>query len=183
MLRRLVTSRAVFLLLGVLLVGVILARWIDALGGPAGVWARFGLLAPAISVPIHALVAITPLPSDVIGIANGTVYGFWGGALLSWMGWYLASFIQYAIGRRVRREIDVDYWLARAPAWLRRFPVGHPAFLIGARFVPYAGGHLATLLPGALGVALPRFAWCTALAIVPPSLVMAGVGVGLFQMG
>ena len=73
--------------------------------------------------------------------------------------------------------------LARSPERLRRFPVGHPFFIIGARYVPYAGGHLSTLLPGALRVDLVRFAWCTAIAIVPSSLVVAAVGAGLLFLG
>ncbi len=182
MLRRLVTSQTLYIVLGVVLVGVVLMRWVDALGGPAGVWERFGLLAPAISVPLHAVLAVTPFPSDVMGVANGAVYGFWGGALLSWAGWFAASFVQYGIGQRVQKDFDVAGWMARSPTRLRRFPVSHPVFLIGARYVPYAGGHLATLLPGALGVQLRRFAWCTAVALVPQSLVMAGIGAGLMLL-
>ncbi len=181
-LRKVVRSQAVYLILGIVLVGLLLRRWVEALGGPAEVWERFGWIAPAITVPLHTVVAITPFPSDLMGVANGTVYGFWGGFMLSWLGWYLASFIQYGIGWRVRKDFDLERWLARAPARLRRFPVGHPVFLIGARFVPYAGGHLATLLPGAMGVALGRFAWCTAVALVPTSLLMAGIGAGLLLL-
>ncbi len=182
MLRRLLTSQTLYIVLGVVLVGFWLTRWVSALGGPTGVWTRFGLLAPAVTVPLHGIVAVTPFPSDVMGVANGAVYGFWGGALLSWIGWFLASFVQYGIGRRVQQDFDVAGWMARSPARLRRFPVEHPAFLIGARYVPYAGGHLATLLPGALGVGLRRFAWCTAVALVPQSLVVAGVGAGLMLL-
>ena len=182
MLRRLLTSRAVYLLLGLVVVAVGLTRWVAAVGGPAAVWERFGLLAPMVSVPFHALVAITPLPSDVVGVANGTVYGFWLGAVLSWIGWFLASFVQYAIGRRLGHDLDVPELMQRAPARLRRFPVEHPAFLIGSRVVPYAGGHLATLIPGAVGVAVGRFAWCTALAVIPYSVLMAAVGAGLMLL-
>lgn len=182
MIRRLVTSRAFYLILGIVFVGLLLTRWVEALGGPAGIWERFGWLAPAISVPFHAFIAVTPLPSDLVSIANGAVYGFWAGAGFNWLGWFIASFLQYSIGRRVRHDFDVEAWLARSPSWLRRFPADHPVFIIGSRFVPYAGGHLATLVPSAMGVALGRFTWCTAVALVPSSLVMAGVGAGLLLL-
>ncbi|HMB90034.1 MAG TPA: VTT domain-containing protein [Rhodothermales bacterium] len=183
LIRTLLRSRTLYLLTGILLIGVLLTSWVDTIGDPAAVWERFGLLAPAISIPLHAIVAIAPLlPSDLMSVANGTVYGFWLGALLSWIGWYLASFVQFGIGRSLRNDFDVAKWMARSPAWLQRFPVTHPVFLIGARFMPYAGGHLSTLVPGALGVTLGRFAWCTAIAIVPPSLVMAGIGAGLLML-
>ncbi len=77
MIHRIVTSRAVYLILGIVLVGFLLTRWVEALGGPAEVWERFGWIAPAITVPLHMVVAITPFPSDLMGVANGTVYGFW----------------------------------------------------------------------------------------------------------
>ena len=182
-LRAAFTSRVLYLVVGIVLIGFLLVRWVEALGGPEAVWVRFGMLAPVISVPLHIFVAVTPLPSEVMGVANGAVYGFWWGFILTWAGWFLASFIQYAIGRRMRQDFDVEGWLARSPAGLRRFPVGHPFFIIGARYVPYAGGHLATLLPGALGVDLVRYTWCTAIALVPSSLVVAAVGAGLFLLG
>jgi uncharacterized membrane protein YdjX (TVP38/TMEM64 family) len=182
-LRALFTSGLFYLVAGILVIGVVLVQWVEALGGPAAIWVRFGMLAPMISVPLHIVVAVTPLPSDIMGVANGAVYGFWGGFILTWVGWFSASFVQYAIGRRMRQDFDVEGWLARSPARLRHFPVGHPVFIIGARYVPYAGGHLATLLPGALGVDLFRFTWCTAIAIVPSSLVVAAVGAGLLLLG
>jgi uncharacterized membrane protein YdjX (TVP38/TMEM64 family) len=175
-------SSALYLILGLCVAAFWLTRWVDSLGGPAGIWERFGLLAPAISVPVHAIVGVTPFPSDVIAIANGTVYGFWLGCVLSWLGWYLTAFIEFQIGRRSNRDFDVSAWLSRAPAAIRRFPVGHPAFIIGSRLVPWAGGHISTLLPGAMGVPLGRFAWCSALGIVPPAMVMAGIGAGLLKL-
>jgi uncharacterized membrane protein YdjX (TVP38/TMEM64 family) len=159
-----------------------LTRWVESIGGPAGVWERFGLVAPAISVPVHSIVAVTPFPSDLIGIANGTIYGFWLGTLLSWLGWYIAAFIEFQIGRRAGRDFDVSGWVARSPGFIRRFPVGHPAFIIGSRWVPWAGGHVSTLLPGAMEVPLGRFAWCSAIAIVPSAMVASGIGAGLLQL-
>jgi uncharacterized membrane protein YdjX (TVP38/TMEM64 family) len=175
-------SRALYLVAGLCLVAFGLTRWVESLGGPAGIWERFGLVAPAVSVPVHAIVAVTPFPSDVVAIGNGTIYGFWLGSVLSWFGWYIAAFIEFQIGRRADRDFDIGAWIARAPASLRRFPVGHPAFLIGSRLIPWAGGHISTLLPGAMGVPLGRFAWCAALAIVPPAMLMSGIGAGLLQL-
>lgn len=180
--QRVLRSGALYLILGLCFVAFWLTRWVESIGGPEGVWERFGLAAPAISVPLHAIIGVTPFPSDVIAIANGTIYGFWLGCVLSWLGWYIAAFIEFQIGRRANRDFDISAWISRAPAGLRRFPVGHPAFIIGSRLVPWAGGHISTLLPGAMGVPLGRFAWCSALAIAPPALLMSGIGAGLLQL-
>ena len=180
--RRVLTSKAVYAVLGLSALAFVLLRWGDAVGGPLGLWDRFGWRAAVVSVPLHALVAVTPFPSDVVAMSNGAIYGFWLGSALSWLGWFVASFVQYAIGRRAGRDFDVEGWLARSPDRLKRLPVDHPLFLILARFVPYVGGHLATLVPGAVGVPLTRYAWCSAVALVPQSLVMAGVGAGLLLL-
>ena len=180
---RMIRSWALYGFLGITVVGFGLVRWGGVSGEPGVLLERFGLLAPLITVLVHAVIAVTPFPSDVPAIANGALYGFWTGTLLSWIGWFAASFVQYAIGRKANREFEIGPWLSRAPAWLRQFPVAHPVFLIGARFLPYVGGHLATIVPGAMGVPLYRFAWCSALAILPQAMVMSGVGAGLVGLG
>ncbi len=68
------------------------------------------------------------------------------------------------------------------PEWLRRFPVDHPAFLILVRQIPWAGGYLTTILPGAVGVPLARVAWCAAIGTIPGSAVLAAVGAGLVEL-
>ncbi len=181
--RRVRSSKALLTILALCVLAFVVVKWGHAFGGPEGLWVRFGWLAPAVSIPVHALIAVTPLPSDVGGMANGVVYGFWLGSFFSWVAWFGASFVQYAIGRRARTDFDLDALLARAPERLQSFPAAHPLFIIGARFVPYVGGHLATLVPGAMNVPLRRFAWCSALAVIPQSLVTAGIGAGLLLMG
>jgi hypothetical protein len=54
----------------------------------------------------------------------------------------------------------------------------------GVRFlVPGLGGHLASIIPGAAGVPLYRFLWCTALAtsVVAMGWTFPGVCVGQLQ--
>ena len=158
-----------------------LARWVEAMGGPEGIHARFGATAPIVSGLIHFALSPTPFPTDLLAIANGTLYGFAVAAPLNWIVWWLASWLQYFLGRRLGASLDAASQLERLPSWLRRFPVGHPAFLICGRFIPWAGGHVTTWLPGAAGVPVGRFAWCSALSIVPGAVFLAAVGAGLWQ--
>jgi uncharacterized membrane protein YdjX (TVP38/TMEM64 family) len=182
LLRRVFTSWTLYLVVGLVLVGWLLARWVSQMGGPEVFREKFGLVAPLVTVPVHVVITVTPFPSDVISVANGTLYGFWLGASLNWIGWWLAALAEYGLGRRAGRDFEVEDHLAAAPRWLRRFPVQHPLFLIGSRQVPWAGGHISTFVPGVMGVSLRRFAWCSAVAIVPSSLLMAAIGVGLLQL-
>lgn len=174
-------SPAFHLTLVLLLTAGTSAWWVDSIGGPGEVRARFGVAAPLASVCLHALLNVSPLPGDVVAIANGALYGVSLATGLNWLGWYLAAFVQFGIGRRAARDFDLAEQMGRLPAALRRFPIEHPAYLLIARLLPWAGGHLTTWIPGAAGVRVWRFAWCTAIAIVPASIGFAVVGAGAVQ--
>jgi uncharacterized membrane protein YdjX (TVP38/TMEM64 family) len=179
---RILRSQGVWLAGGLLLSAYLLVSWVESVGGPEAIRERYGLLAPAITSSIQILVAPTPFPSDVICIAQGALYGFWFALGLNWLGWWLASHLEFLLGRRLRGDFDIEVQMQRLPRWLRRFPVHHPVFLIFARQVPWAGGHLTTLVPGALGVPFLRSAWCNAIAIVPGAILTAGIGAGLLAL-
>lgn len=181
-LKRVLSSPSIYLIAGVLLIGGFVAQWVQSVGGPAGFRERFGPVGPLVTVPIQVSVALTPFPSDMVSIANGVLYGFWLGAGLSWLGWWLAALAEYGLGRRARADFDLKTHLNKVPSWLRRIPVSHPAFLIGSRQIPWLGGHVSTFVPGAMGVGFRRYLWCSAVAIVPSSLVMAAIGVGLLRL-
>lgn len=152
------------------------AYWIDSIGGADRVRAEAGAIAPVLSLGAHVLLNVSPLPGDVVALANGSLYGVAMATVLNWLGWYIAAFIQFSIGRHAASDFDRIEHMRRVPGFLRRLPVGHPAYLLIARLLPYAGGHVTTWVPGAAGVRLWRFAWCTALAIIPASIGFAIVG-------
>lgn len=179
---RILRSRAIWLALGLVFAGYLLIRWVESVGGPEAIRERYGILAPLITSSIQILVAPTPFPSDVICVAQGALYGFWLAVALNWLGWWIACHLEFLLGRRLRGEFDLERQLERLPRFLRRFPVDHPIFLIFARQVPWAGGHLTTLVPGAMGVPFLRNAWCNAIGIVPASILTAGAGAGLLAL-
>lgn len=176
--RRALRSRALQALLLLCIVAVLLARWVGTQEGLTELREQLGPVAPAITVPVHAVIAISPLPSEVVAFANGLMYGFWGGAALSWLGWMLAALVHYAAARRAAADMDIDALLQRAPRWLQRFPAEHPVFLIAGRWIPY-GPQLVCTIAGAYGVRLLRFAACTAVSIVPVALFFAALATRL----
>jgi len=155
----------------------LLLHGLEALGGPEAVCARFGLGAAALLVPIHAVVAVSPFPSEVLALAHGAIYGFALGWPLTWMGWFLGAFLEYALFRRIAAEVGGPE-SRRLPGWLRRFPAQHPLFLICGRLVPF-GNHAVNALAGSRRVPCWRFAWASALAFVPFSALVAGIAAGL----
>lgn len=182
LLLRLLRSPSFYLLFIVIVIGTIVGGWLVANYGPAVVRESLGSWAPLVTVPVHVIVALSPIPSDVISIANGAVYGFVWGVALSWLGWWIAAILEFGLGYRVRADFQFDKHTGRIPKWLRRFPVEHPVYLIAARQIPWAGGHLTSFIPGASGVSLRRFLWCSAIAVIPGAIVMSAIGAGLMRM-
>ena len=75
----------------VVVLGVAGWAWLDAIGGADAVRERFGLNAAVVIVPLMAVVAASPAPSEPVAIINGLIYGTVWGAPLNWLGWMLAG--------------------------------------------------------------------------------------------
>lgn len=175
---RLFRSTSFYLIVGILLSGAAATRWLSD-HDPAEFQETLGVGAIPVTLTLHVVLAVSPFPSDLIAIASGAIYGFVLGFCLSWTGWFIASLLEFGLGRRARQDFELDQGLRRAPKWLRRFPVDHPVFLIGVRQVPWLGMHVGSFLPGAAGVRIGRFLWCTAIGIIPGSVLMTALGAGL----
>jgi uncharacterized membrane protein YdjX (TVP38/TMEM64 family) len=160
----------------VAVLGWVLLEGLEASGGPAEIRAHFGWWAAAVLVPAHALLAVSPFPSEVLALTYGAIYGLSLGTLFAWSGWMLGALLEYALFRRIAADADSEA-RERLPAWLRRLPVGHPAFLIFSRLIPF-GNHVANAAAGSARVPLWRFCWTTALALAPFSFAIAAVSTG-----
>ncbi|MFN3596904.1 MAG: VTT domain-containing protein, partial [Rubricoccaceae bacterium] len=149
--------------------------WVDGLGGPAGLRARYGLLAPAVTFPAHVVTTLTPVGELLpFGVANGALYGMWMGAALNWAAWMVAAVLQHAFGRTVRRRVT-------APVWVRRLPLGHPLVLLFGRWLP-GGGVLVDAAAGAAGVPLVRLLAWAAAGHAPQAVLIAALGDGLLEL-
>jgi len=181
--RRLLASRGAWGLVLCLALGVALFFWLRAAGGPDALRARWGWATAAILIAGQAVSGIWPLPaSEMIALANSVLYGFWLGALFNWIGWMIASLLQYALLRDAVRALDLERALATFPAWLRRFPVGHPAFQILGRLVPLpAAPQMVSCASVACGVSLWRYSWCAAIGVAPGAMFFSGVANGLLS--
>jgi uncharacterized membrane protein YdjX (TVP38/TMEM64 family) len=169
------------LIAALILAGYVAWRWLEATGVGA-LFDRFGPLAPLVSIPVHVLLSATPFPSELIGIANGSVYGLWLGTLYSWIGWWCGAALEYTLVRRGAREIEWGDAASRLPKWLSRFPVGHPVFLIVGRQLPF-GFHTVNVLAGLARVSARRQLICAAISNLPYAFFSAAAGAGLIAAG
>ena len=170
-------------LLVVVVLALGLASWqlVESIGAEA-LMRRLGPIAPLVSIPIHVALSATPFPSEVVGLANGAVYGLCLGTVCSWLGWWWGALVEYEVVRRgasdVERRVEVD----RLPPWLRRFPVGHPFFLIVGRQIPF-GFHVVNVLAGAARVSRARFVFCAAISNLAYGILATAMGAGLVAFG
>jgi len=178
---RILASRGFWLLLVLVAVAFGISRGIEAAGGPEALRTRFGAFAPVASALIHAPLAATPFPSEVFAISHGALYGFWVGAVVGWVGWVLGSLIEYLVLLRWRTEVLGRELRITWPGWLARLPMDHPAFLIGARQLPW-GYHLVNVMAAATGVPFMRHLWCSLVSQIPTALLIAAVGVGILEL-
>jgi uncharacterized membrane protein YdjX (TVP38/TMEM64 family) len=181
--RRLLGSRGLQMLLLTFVVAWVAWRWAETVGGPEAIRERFGLWAAAVTVPLQAVLAVSPFPDEVIGFGNAAIYGFSIGFVLNWTGWMLGAFLEYSIAHRSARDLGFRYEHAAAklPRPLRRLAPAHPAYLILVRLLPIGGGHIVNSSSGVFGVPLGRFAWTSAIGTIPGSLAIAALASGFLR--
>ncbi len=136
-----------------------------------------GALAYPLAVLIFALVASAPFSvTDALAIMNGAIFGPFKGSVVDTVGLVLAALLGYWINRHASRLFNVHEHLDRLPAWVRRFPVGSPAFLLAVRIIPGFGGTVATATAAALRVPVWVHVWTMCAIAVPVCIVLTVFG-------
>ena len=134
-----------------------------------------GALAYPLAIAVFALVASAPFSvTDALAIMNGALFGPLWGSVVNAIGLVIAALLGYWINRHASQMLDLDAYLERLPGWVKRFPVGSPAFLLSVRVIPGFGGTVATASAAAFRIPVWVHVWtmcaiavpiCTALAI------------------
>jgi len=110
-------------------------------------------VAVPVATLIFALVAAAPFSvTDALAIMNGSIFGPLWGTVINAVGIVIAAAIGYWVNRHASHLLDLDAALARLPAWVKRFKVGSPMFLIAVRVIPGFGGTVATASAAAFRV-------------------------------
>lgn len=128
-----------------------------------------------LATALFTLVASAPFSvTDALAVMNGAVFGPFWGSVINAIGIILAACLGYWINRHASHLLDLDVALAKLPAWVKRFRIGSPMFLIAVRVIPGLGGTVATATAAAMRVpiwiqvftmSIVAIPICTALAI------------------
>ncbi|MBV8345886.1 MAG: VTT domain-containing protein [Candidatus Eremiobacteraeota bacterium] len=127
-----------------------------------------GPLAYPLAVAVFALVASAPFSvTDALAIMNGAIFGPVKGTIVDAIGLVLAALLGYWINRHASRVFNLHEYLHRLPGWVKRFPVGSPAFLLAVRVIPGFGGTVATATAATFRVPVWVHVWTMCAIAIP----------------
>lgn len=135
-----------------------------------------GALGPIVSIVLFGILGVSPVPSEVLSIIVGVVYGPIWGTLIAFTGNMGAAWIEYFVGGRLARATDFEERRAHMPFGLGKFPANSPIFLIFARIVPGYGPKMVGILGGMYKVPLWRYSWTGSIPIFIGSALFAAGG-------
>lgn len=136
-----------------------------------------GLSAYPLAIAIFALVASAPFSvTDALAVMNGAIFGPVVGSIINAVGLVFAAMLGYWINRHASNLFDLDAYLQRLPHWVKRFPVGSPAFLIAVRIIPGFGGTVATATAAAFKIPMWVHVWTMCAIAVPICTLLAIFG-------
>ncbi len=136
-----------------------------------------GPVAMLLAIAVFAIVASAPFSvTDALAIMNGAIFGPVKGSLINAIGLVLAALLGYAINMHASRMLDLERYLERLPAWVKRFPVGSPIFLLAVRVIPGFGGTIATATAATFRVPVWVHVWTMCAIAVPICTLLAIFG-------
>jgi uncharacterized membrane protein YdjX (TVP38/TMEM64 family) len=134
-----------------------------------------GVSAALIGVALLIVDVFLPVPSSLVMVAHGALFGVWIGTLLSMVGQMGAALLGSAVGRAggplMERMVSAEE-KARADRFVRRW--GALAIVV-SRPIPLFAETVA-IMAGVSRVPWPRVALAAALGSLPPALLYAITG-------
>ncbi len=140
--------------------------------------ASYGALAPVVSAILMIFQSvIAPLPAFLITFANGTLFGFWWGSLLSWsssmVGAAFCFYIARALGIQRITALVSKPAVDKANDFFEKY--GTYAVLI-ARLMPFTSFDVVSYFAGATRMRFLGFWIATGIGQMPATLVYSYLG-------
>jgi uncharacterized membrane protein YdjX (TVP38/TMEM64 family) len=127
--------------------------------------------------------AVIWYPAEILDLAVGFVYGFWGGLGLVMVGWVANGLLAYWIGRHAARPL---LWRFIGHHRFERLEhiveAGGVTLLLGMRLVPVIPFSLFSIVAGAARADLFTFVWTTAVGYLPLTAIFVYLGSRLEEL-
>ncbi len=122
-------------------------------------------------------------PAEILDLAVGYVYGFWGGLVLVMAGWLANGLLAYWIGRHAARPALYRFvGQARFDRLEHAVEAGGATLLLGMRLVPVIPFSLFSMTAGAARADLFTFIWTTLVGYLPLTAVFVYLGSRLEEL-
>jgi uncharacterized membrane protein YdjX (TVP38/TMEM64 family) len=144
-----------------------------------------GIFAPIISILLMVFQAIAaPIPSFLITGANGMVFGYVWGSILSWFGAMLGATVSYFLAKKfgfqfVEKRFKGDK--LKSIFNIINGPYGF-FFILISRILPVVSFDLISFLAGLSGIRLTTFLVATGIGMVPGTIAYTIVGYDLIDL-
>lgn len=137
-------------------------------------WGAWGVVGSLGLMVAHSFV---PFPAELLGIANGMVFGPIVGTVVTWTGAMLGAFAAFGAARIigqpfVRRMLSVHQQQELA-IWSRER--GGPSLLV-ARLIPVIAFNLLNYVAALTTMSWWTFAWATGIGILPATILLNVLG-------
>ncbi len=140
--------------------------------------ASYGALAPVVSAILMIFQSvIAPLPAFLITFANGTLFGFWWGSLLSWsssmIGAALCFYIARALGIQRITQLISQPVVDKTNDFFEKYG---PYAILVARLMPFISFDVVSYFAGATRMRFLGFWIATGIGQMPATLVYSYLG-------
>ena len=135
----------------------------------------YAILASFLLMVLQSVVA--PLPAFLITFANAAIFGWWQGALLSWIssmaGAVLCFYIARILGRDVVEKLTSKYAMASVECFFEKY--GKHTILI-CRLLPFVSFDFISYAAGLTPMGFVAFIVATGIGQLPATIVYSYVG-------
>ncbi|MBP1724125.1 MAG: hypothetical protein H6Q44_1830 [Deltaproteobacteria bacterium] len=137
-------------------------------------WGYWGVLA---SIGMMILHSFLPFPAEFVAIANGMIFGWVWGVVITWIGAMLGAFLAFLLARQygqplVRRVLSKRK-MQNLERWVARHGLGT---LFISRFIPIISFNLINYAAGLTKISWWTFSWTAGLGILPMTVLMVVMG-------
>ncbi|MBE9065372.1 TVP38/TMEM64 family protein [Leptolyngbya cf. ectocarpi LEGE 11479] len=160
--------------------GGIDADWLQATLKQAGIWG------PIIYIVIYTVATVLVLPSTVLNLAGGALFGPWLGSLWTTIGALVAAMVAFGFTRTIGRELVekrlAGYWQT-LDAEIRH---GGLFYMFSIRLLPVIPYGLVNFAAGLTSISWKDYVLGTALGTLPgvlPFVLLGSSGLTLSQTG
>jgi uncharacterized membrane protein YdjX (TVP38/TMEM64 family) len=138
----------------------------------------FGIWTPIVSVLLMVLQSvIAPLPGSFVAAANGVIFGYFWGTVISWIGGMAGAIVTFSIGRWFKERLGERWRGSATLQTIERLGDSHGFWIVMfARITPIISLDAIGYLAGMSKMHFDRYLLANAIGVLPGMLAYTVLG-------